>query len=100
MLLQENHSLKSYNTFGIDARAKYFTSFSSLEELQEALAFTSRNNSNDKKTLILGGGSNILFTQNFDGLVLKNEIKGIHTVHEDEHHIHVKAGQERTGTVL
>jgi UDP-N-acetylmuramate dehydrogenase len=92
MQLQENHSLKSYNTFGIDARAKYFSSFSSVEELQEAIDLISKNNSIQKKPLILGGGSNILFTQNFDGLVLRNEIKGIHTVHEDEHHIHVKAG--------
>ena len=41
--------------------------------------------------LTLGGGSNILFTKNFDGLVLKNELKGIELVKEDEHHVYIKA---------
>ena len=44
------------------------------------------------RKLILGGGSNILFTKNFDGIVLKNEIKGIELVSEDDEHIYVKAG--------
>ncbi len=44
------------------------------------------------KTLILGGGSNILFTKDFDGIVLKNEIKGIEKVKEDEEYVYIKAG--------
>jgi len=44
------------------------------------------------KTLILGGGSNILFTKNFDGIVLKNEIKGIEKVKEDDESVYIKAG--------
>ena len=92
MLLQQNISLKPFNTFHIDAKAKYFASFSSQDELQELLEY-SRNNINDSRPpLILGGGSNILFTGDLDRLVLKNEIMGIAEVHEDEEYVYVKAG--------
>lgn len=83
--MQTNVSLKPYNTFGIDTKAKRFASFSSADEL---LSLTT----NENNLLILGGGSNILFTKDFDGLVLKNEIRGIEIVKEDEHHVYVKAG--------
>ncbi len=86
MNIQENISLKRYNTFGIEASAKYFASFTNIEELKECLEFKKQ------PTLILGGGSNILFTKNFDGLVLKNEITGIEKVQEDDEFVYVKAG--------
>ena len=89
MKLLENISLKPYNTFGIDARAKYLASFSSLEELQEVLNNQSLALHN---SLVLGGGSNILLTKDVDGLVLKNEIKGIDIVSEDEEYVYVKVG--------
>ncbi len=91
MQIQENRSLKKYNTFGIDVCAKYFTEFNSESQLEEALEFNRQQTINNK-LLTLGGGSNILFTKNFDGLVLKNEIKGIEVVNEDEEFIYVKAG--------
>ena len=87
--IKENISLKPYNTFGIDAHAKSLTSFSSVEELKEIL------NSSifiHQPFLILGGGSNILLTKDFDGLVLKNEIKGIEIIKEDADHIFIKVG--------
>ncbi|MFY7899942.1 MAG: UDP-N-acetylmuramate dehydrogenase [Chitinophagaceae bacterium] len=89
MQIQENISLKPYNTFGIDVTAKYFTSFSSFTELTEIV-------SNPKvfsngHPLILGGGSNILFTQNISQCVLKNNLKGIELVGEDEDHWFIKA---------
>ena len=87
MEIQENISLKKYNTFGIDVNAKYFSSFSTINALNELITQNSK-----LKTLILGGGSNILFTKNFDGIVLKNQIKGIEKVNEDDNHIYVKAG--------
>jgi len=94
MQIQENFSLKPYNTFGIDAKAKYFSVFSNVEQLTELITRYSR-----VKTLILGGGSNILFTQDFDGLVLKNEIKGIENIKEpalpagrDKEYVYVKVG--------
>ncbi|RPD50628.1 UDP-N-acetylmuramate dehydrogenase [Paracnuella aquatica] len=89
MQLHENISLKPYNTFGIDATARYFAAFTSINEL-EALTNTLQAASN--KQLILGGGSNILLTQNFDGIVLHNKIGGIELVGEDEEHFYVKAG--------
>ncbi len=87
--IQENISLKPYNTFGIDVQARWFAHFTSIEELQELL--NSKPKTQNPK-LILGGGSNILFTKNFDGIVLKNEIKGIEIIKEDEHYVYVKAG--------
>jgi len=86
MNIVNNISLKSLNTFGIDVYAKQFATFKSLDDLN--MLFGSGN----PQPLILGGGSNILFTKNVDGLVLKNEIAGIEKVKEDDEHIYVKAG--------
>jgi UDP-N-acetylmuramate dehydrogenase len=81
MVLYENISLKPYNSFGIDVMARYFSSLESidqLESLNHPYTITNRNN-----LLVLGGGSNILFTKPFDGWVLKNELKGIRLIEED-----------------
>jgi UDP-N-acetylmuramate dehydrogenase len=87
MQILENFSLKECNTFGIDVNARKFASFINVDELSELiLEFQSLN------TLILGGGSNILFTKDFDGLVLKNEITGVNLLHEDAEYVYVKAG--------
>ena len=86
MYFQENYSLKNLNSFGINVSAKYFTGFKNTNELVEILATANENK------LILGGGSNILFTKNFNGLILKNEIEGIEIIKEDEKYIYVKAG--------
>ncbi|MCU7551138.1 UDP-N-acetylmuramate dehydrogenase [Chitinophagaceae bacterium LB-8] len=91
MNLQENISLKPYNTFGIEAKAKYFTAFQSAEQLEEIISDPQLHNLKSS-LLILGGGSNLLFTRNFDGLVLKNEVSGIEVIKEDEDFIYVKAG--------
>ena len=74
MKIQENYSLKKYNTFGIAAKAKYFASFSSENELTELLE---SDICKTEKLFILGGGSNILLTQDFNGIVLANTIEGI-----------------------
>ncbi len=87
MKVIENYSLKHLNTFGIEAKARYFASFTDNDELRE-LVEQSRNH----KKLILGGGSNILFTNNVDGYVLRNEISGIDIIKEDTEHVYVKAG--------
>jgi len=87
MQIQENISLRPFNTFGIDAKARYFYAFSNTGELAELIT-----HSPAITTLILGGGSNILFTKDFDGIVLKNEIKGIELLHEDANYVYVKAG--------
>ena len=87
MQVQENISLKQYNTFGIEARARYFGKFPTTEALATLL-----DNSKAPPALILGGGSNILLTKDINGLVLKNDVKGIEEVGEDEHYIYVEAG--------
>lgn len=86
--IHNNFSLQSYNTFGIDAIARHFASFSTVEELKELLSIAEQKG---EKNLLLGGGSNILFTKNVDGFVLKNELKGIDLIREDENHFYIKA---------
>jgi len=87
MQINENFSLKPYNTFGIEARARFFNTFSSVEELEEYLMFYSQYS-----IFILGAGSNILFTKDYDGAVLKNDLRGIELLHEDADYVYVKAG--------
>jgi UDP-N-acetylmuramate dehydrogenase len=87
MQIQERFSLLPYNTFRIDVKARYFSIFSNTDELDELTTHHSQ-----LTKLILGGGSNILFTKDYDGLVLKNEIKGIEIQHEDAEHVYIKAG--------
>lgn len=87
MQIQENISLRPYNTFGIDAKARYFAAFKDTDELEETLSFKPQTSN-----FILGGGSNILFTKDYDGLVIKNEIVGVDELHEDTEYVYVKAG--------
>ncbi len=87
MVLIENFSLKDYNTFGIDVYAKYFANFSSVDALKEIL-----KDNKDIHKMILGGGSNILFIDNFDGIIFKNEIYGIDIVNEDDEYVYIKTG--------
>ena len=87
MQIHEAFPLLRYNTFRIDIKAGYFSTFSNTEELSELTTDYSR-----LTTLVLGGGSNILFTKDYNGLVLKNEIKGIELQHEDADHVYIKVG--------
>jgi UDP-N-acetylmuramate dehydrogenase len=89
MTIAENASLKPYNTFGIDAKARFMSSFDGHVQLAEIL--------NDPRIaelpfMVLGGGSNVLFTGDYQGLILKNEVTGIDLVGEDADHYYVKAG--------
>lgn len=90
MDILENYSLRPLNTFRIEAKARYFSPFTSTDELDVLLDH--RQRSGVDQTLIWGGGSNILLTRDFDGWVMKNECRGIDLVHEDRDHIYVKAG--------
>ncbi len=86
-MTQSNISLKPFNTFGIDVSCDHFSTFSSIEELETLL-----KEHNNRKRLILGGGSNMLFTKDFDGAVLKNEIKGITVSAETDDTIDLTVG--------
>ncbi len=89
MNIQENYSLKKLNTFHIDASAKYFCEVASIEDIKEVL---SADKFWKQSKLILGGGSNLLFTKDFDGIVIKNNLKGINLIKEDIDFYYVKAG--------
>lgn len=89
MEILENYSLKKFNTFGIEAVTKYFTEAKSFTELLQALEQL------DKLRiahLILGGGSNILFTKDFDGLTIKNSLAGIKILEESSDNVLIEAG--------
>lgn len=90
--MHENFSLKPYNTFGVDVNARYFAEVNTVEELKEALDFSKHNR---LSLLFLGGGSNILFTRDFDGLVIKLNLKGIsiQPLNENEALVTAKAGE-------
>ncbi|SOD15401.1 UDP-N-acetylmuramate dehydrogenase [Pedobacter xixiisoli] len=88
MPLLENHSLKLLNTFGIDVNAKLYADISSEADLTSVF---SNPVVKENKLLVLGGGSNMLFIKDYDGLVLKISIKGI-DVTEDGEDILVTAG--------
>jgi len=87
--ISENISLKNYNTFAIDVHAKYYAEITNENDLLELKDFIRSNNTT---FLILGGGSNILFTQDFDGLVLKIEVKGIKIVEENKDYVLIEVG--------
>jgi UDP-N-acetylmuramate dehydrogenase len=87
MHFQEDVPLRSYNSFGIDAKARYFATFSDTDMLAAQLKAKG-----DLPLLVLGGGSNVLLTRDFDGLVLRNEIEGMETVREEGDSVFVKAG--------
>ncbi|WP_300690954.1 UDP-N-acetylmuramate dehydrogenase [Chryseobacterium sp.] len=90
--MQENFSLKPYNTFGVDAKAKYFIEVSNTDELKEALTFSKNHG---LPLLLLGGGSNILLTKDFEGLAIKLNLKGISEENISNHEVLVtaKAGE-------
>ncbi len=89
MNILHNHSLLPYNTFGLDCKAKEFVEVRNTSDLLEILSNYEIESDN---VYVLGGGSNILLTKDFDGLVIKNSIKGIEVVKEDDSHIWVQIG--------
>lgn len=86
-MILNNFPLKEFNTFGIQSFAKRFARFSSKEELDEIL-----KHRNNDSLLILGGGSNVLFTKDIEGLVIRNEIKGFEIIEENDQFTIVKSG--------
>jgi len=86
--LHENISLKPYNTFGIDVRGRYLTEAGNVDAFSEILE--------DRRfaalpIMVLGGGSNVLFTGDYNGLIVLNRLKGIEVVREDAEQVLVRA---------
>ena len=84
-----NYPLLKLNTFGVDVKAKYFVSINTVNELIE---LTKTKVFKDSQLLILGEGSNILFTKDFDGLVILNSIKGKEIIDQTQESIFLKIG--------
>jgi UDP-N-acetylmuramate dehydrogenase len=88
-IIQENISLKPYNTFGLEAKARFFTEINDISDLKNILQNTDYQS---VEKLFLGGGSNILLTKDFEGLVIKINLKGIKSIFEDDAQVHIQAG--------
>lgn len=87
--LLEHISLKKFNTFGVDVKARYFVEFSSPDQIRE---FLLTEQSQIHPRLILGEGSNILFTKDFNGIVIRPLIKGIKVIEETAKYVYLKVG--------
>ena len=85
MDIKENYSLKKHNSFNIDVLAKEFIQINSVKELIDL-----QKNSKNKNKLFIGGGSNILFTNNFEGLVVHINLKGISVKKINENFTEIK----------
>jgi UDP-N-acetylmuramate dehydrogenase len=85
MKILENYSLKNHNTFHLDVYAKKCVIIENTDELK-----TLNQIIGNDKFLILGGGSNVLFVNDFDGVIIKNEIKGKEIIDENDEYVNVK----------
>lgn len=89
MEIQKNISLKPFNTFGIDVVAKQFVEVTKVDDVK---ALVKKGVFKDNSFFILGGGSNVLFSKDYDGIVVKNSLKGIETFQGNNNEVIVKAG--------
>ena len=88
MIFKNNISIKKYNSFKVDHKIKKFYRIQSKEEMIKVKRSISKN----EKIIILGGGSNILFTKNFNGSILYNNILGKEIIKETKKYIYIKFG--------
>ncbi len=86
MKILQNVSLLPFNTFGLDVKAENFAEISSVDDLREGLR------AGIHPVFLLGGGSNVLFTQDVQGLVLKNNLRGIQVIREFKSKVWVEVG--------
>lgn len=84
MNIQNNISLKPYNTFGIDVKAKSFYNITSLDDLKKIIQ-------KEKTFFLLGGGSNMLLTKDIKKPVLHLNLKGINIIKENEYSVYIEA---------
>ena len=88
MKIEKNYNLSKLNTFGISARAKFFVEIHSEDELQELFVLSEFKNN---QKIFLGGGSNILFTEDFNGIIVLNKLKGMEILNEDAESIVIRS---------
>ena len=89
MEINKNVSLRDLNTFGLDVNAAYLTAVKNEQDLKPVLTDKFRDS---MPTMILGGGSNILFSEDYQGLVIKNDIHGREVIRQDDQHVWVRLG--------
>ena len=89
MNIQKNYSLLPHNTFGMDVKASVFMEYESVEELKDLLGQSSLV---EATWLHIGGGSNLLFTKDYPGMILHSAIKGFKVVGENDEEVLVRAG--------
>ena len=92
MLVHENVDLQPHNSFGVSANARYFSTVNTLEELRRASQFATEKRI---PTYVLGEGSNVLFSRDFPGLIIKIALTGVEI---DQASGVVRAAAGRTGT--
>ena len=99
MNFQTGISLKPYNTFGLDTRAKLLVEVTDLEMLKRVLK---SKEAKENPILLLGGGSNVLLCKDFDGLVIINQIEGLEVISKTDQHvvIEILSGSVWHDTVL
>ncbi len=88
MEIEKDITLKKLNTFGIEAKAAFFAEISSTEDF---LSLIKTDVYKNNPRLVIGGGSNLLFTKDFEGIVIKNGLHGIDAVHQNEGHVWIEA---------
>lgn len=94
-MIEKNSSLKTFNSFSIDAHAHLLFHFQQLSELPQLLALIKKTRAANKPILVLGGGSNTLFCNDFSGLVIKVELMGINqSENEQDYLLQVAAGED------
>lgn len=95
--MEKDYSLLKHNTFGIEAKARFYAEYASVEELKGELlayreALAQMGDDGDARILHIGGGSNLLFLQDFDGLVLHSAIRGIEVLAEEADSVLIRVG--------
>ncbi len=89
MIIQQNKSLKNFNSFGVQCFAENFINIKKDDDIKESISYLKKTKCNH---FILGGGSNILFTKNIKGAVLYNQIEGINIIKEDSQKVTIRVG--------
>ena len=88
MKIINNISLRKYNTFNIDVNAQTLVIIDDEKDFDSKFSLIT----SEKDILILGSGSNILFTKDFEGVILKSNILGIDEIEKDREHVYLKVG--------
>lgn len=88
MKIKQNYNLSKLNTFGVDVNAKFFAEVEKEKDLSELFGMPKFK---QNKKMFMGGGSNVLFTKDFDGIVILNKLKGIEVLEQDEETVTIRA---------